>query len=333
MRKVFAICSFVLAIIPDFSFATPSKKNDQIQSANIDLTKGDCEIGIYETDYLCVIEKLYQRARISKSEKDVQELESYLYKTNLSPQTYLLVFASYELLLDQAVSKNNFDEIIRNSNLVIEAFTNRQDNYSQDLYKFYKERGIAIFKKGTQFAGNKYNWDRPSEVKFWIESVTDLRNARVAYGKQKSATDIEYMQTVLWDLAIDGYFRSMSTKSPDELEMLRLKPIIQPSPNVIATYSSHSVLCAEFGRISTSLMVPKDLAKDFQYGAAIAYYDLDKDKRIINVRVPLVVPNDSLAKFVKEKIEEMENVPNSQKTKELPEECFKDRLALIRIIK
>lgn len=326
--RLFFYSLIVFSIFPLRLFATGTKIPIE---GNYD-DRLECIATTPEQNFLCQIRQLIIEYQRTETKAAINELAHYLNEVELNPRSYIEVFDGYNILLNNAVAENNYSDIIRYSNIVIDAFILKQDDFNSKLYPFYKARGIALFKQGVANPNPNDDWNRPSKVKFWIDSVTDLRKARVVYGKKESATDLEYMQTVAWDLAIDGYFRSMAILTNDELEPLRLKPIIQPSNAVIKTYSDHSIKCDKFGRISISMKVPLEFATGFKYGGAVAFYDLDKRNRIENVRVPVIVPNNSFAQSVKRHIEDIKFVPGSENDSKMPKECFKDRLALVRII-
>ncbi len=330
----FAVSAVFLLFLPLNLSATPSKtRGNSPPNFMSNTLLIECPPAPTPMHYMCEVSNLTKTAQKTNTENSYHKLEKYLSEIELSAHSYKDIFDAYHALLNHAVISKNDAKIIEYSNIVINDFIEKQDDYNTILYPFYRDRGIAIFRYGVDRPSPKINWKKPSSVKFWIESVNDLRKARVVYGKQKSATDIEYMQTVVWDLAIDGYFRSKSPQLLNDLEKLRLRPIIQPSKAVMDTYSDHSILCSPFGRISTSIDVPSEYAKDFTYGAAIGFYDLDENRKITNVRVPLIIPGNHLTESVKKFIEDIKYVPDSDNINSIPTACIKDRLALIRIIK
>jgi hypothetical protein len=262
-------------------------------------------------------------------EMSISKLEAALNTSSLLPRREPIVMEAYTHVLDFHFNKNDYTNTKRVADEIIRLYETEQCYSCVALWHVYSKRGISRFLEGANNPNPNWNWQEPTSIAFWREAMADLRRARVIYGRVKSLYDTDYYDMVAWDLAINAYLNNFSHRT-SELEKARIQNILTPSPSLRATYWRNSSACSAYGRTATAVnLADYPQFKDIKFGSAVGVYDLASDGLPANIKIVSILPGTELQSLA---ILTINNSRFPVSPINLPEDCKKERVAVIRFV-
>lgn len=245
----------------------------------------------------------------------------------LDPTRSPILLDAYLRAIDFSVTQQDFVKSINLSNDIIRAYQIRQCDACSALWRVYLRRGISRFQEGISNPPRGSDWSKPADVAFWVDAIIDLRKARQIYGRPRSLDDPDYYGIVAWDLAVNGYVDAKQ-RIDSQLENLRTYNIINPSANIVNTYSPDSIRCAQYGRATPNIdMSTNPASRNLLFGGAVALYDLGVDGRPANIRLVSLIPDPALTK---QAVEAIAGFHFAISAEIVPENCRFNRVGVIK---
>ncbi len=235
------------------------------------------------------------------------------------------LYRAETLLSNYYFDTNDYESAISHSTMAIEQINSIYPKESQSYRKAgffaYFLRGKSNFIKLIENRGKRAivvegRWD----AKEFQDAMNDFSSASEIYGKADSVEDSNQNDLIAWSYLLLSFGNSneANLKFDEKSELADAKEKVG---KIISNSYGKKISCPREPLVDYNVIFPENEVVNYEFGTAVAYYDVGNDGKATNIRIASSLPNIGFGREVKTALSLGKPKP---KFKDLYPECRKD---------
>lgn len=262
------------------------------------------------------------KASLAKAAKTLDDIQNEISTINRSDD---FAYRADTMLADYYYNGGDFEKSIKYSTKAIEQinaiFPKSSPVYRKAGFYAHFGRGRAYFielikKRSKRAIVLEGRWDDS----YFAKALSDFTQASQIYGESNNVEDINQNDLMAWSYLLLAFGNSgeSNLQFDDGSELAKAAKEVD---EIIAKSPKKPAYCPKADMVNYDIIFPQSDAMNYQFGSAIAYYDIGADGKATNIRIVASLPNKSVGEEVKTALRLGKPMAIS---KSQPPECLKD---------